>query len=196
MNSAAVILAGGQSTRMGHNKAFLQIGQEKFIERMVREFNMAFKQVVIVTNQPSLYDYLGVDVVSDIIPGFGPLSGVHAGLSAAKYDYSLITACDMPFARADLGITLVKMSEGFDVTVPVEGNYLQPLFAVYRKSCLGYVEESLNEGISKVYAFYPKVKVNYIQQNMLVPTGDVEKAFLNVNTPEDLNRALNMEMLP
>ena len=189
MQATAMILAGGKSTRMGKDKAFLQVGKEKIIDRLVAGLKETFDQVLIVSNEPAAYKYLEVDIVSDIIPGLGPLSGMHAGLKSAKHRHSLVMACDMPFINIKLGKMLVEEVPGFDVVVPQVGAYLQPLFAVYDKSCIQPIEECLKNSISKTTALYPKVRVKYISQEKIAAVADLDMVFLNINTPEELEKA-------
>jgi len=193
-SAGAIILAGGKNSRMGRNKAFLELGQKRIIDGVIEKLADYFPEIVVVTNDPPSYQYLGVKVTSDIIPGLGPLSGMHAGLKASGQDYNLILACDMPFISAALGRYLVDEARGFDVAVPQVGKYLQPLFAVYAQSCLPYIEDCLNRGIFKIITFYPLVKVNYVgQERLRSKAPDLEKVFLNVNTPRELEKARSLE---
>jgi len=189
-SAGAIILSGGKNSRMGRNKAFLELGQKRIIDGVVEKLTGYFQEIVVVTNDPSAYQYLGVKVTSDIIPGLGPLSGMHAGLKVSGQYYNLILACDMPFISAELGRYLVAEADGFDVAVPQVGKYLQPLFAVYAQSCLPLIEDCLHRGISKIITFYPQVKINYVgQERLRTKAPDLERVFLNVNTPQELERA-------
>lgn len=194
--ATGIILAGGKNSRMGQNKAFLSVKKEqKMIEFTVELFNSIFQEVIIVSNEPELYHYLGVEVISDIIPQRGPLSGIHAGLTKAKHKYSFIVPCDMPFLEHGLIRLLLDEAPGYDVVVPQIENYLEPLHAVYNKSCLGQIEKCLAENIRKVYAFYPWVKVNFVGENKLnkVAVNNLDKVFLNVNTQAELDLAKQIE---
>ena len=92
-----IILAGGKSSRMGTNKAFLTVGGERLIDRTVRIFKDIFHEVILVTNTP--FDYLDQDctIATDIIKGKGALGGIYTGLFFASHDHSFVSACDMPF---------------------------------------------------------------------------------------------------
>lgn len=193
MKATGIILAGGKNSRMGENKAFLKVGKKKIIDRLVEKLKKDLEQVIIVTNERACYDYLEVDVISDIIPGMGPLSGIHAGLKNARYEHALVMACDMPFVEGELGLLLMEEATGFDVVVPQIGEHLQPLFAVYAKNCIKPIEDCLKNSIYKVAAFYPQVKVNYVSEEKIAALSDIEKVFINVNTPKDLERARSIE---
>ena len=189
---SGIILAGGKSSRMGTNKALIELGPLKIIEHIVSVYSEIFEDIIIVSNNPAEYSYLGHKVIRDIIPSKGPLSGIHAGLHEAKHFHSFVAACDMPFLQKDLIELLVEKCVNFDVTVPQLGRFLQPLYAVYSKNCIAPIEESLDKDIFKITNFYQRVKVKYIDQASIEKLGDSEKVFFNVNTKEDLQKAKNM----
>ena len=189
MEATAIVLAGGKNSRMGKNKAFLQVGQKTIIDGLVNELKTSFNEIIISSNDPELYDYLQVKVVKDIIPGLGPLSGMHSALQEAKYDKSLILACDMPFLNLQLAELLVQEAQGYDIAIPKLDEHLEPLFAVYDKSCVEFIETCLKNNISKIIDFYPKVKVNYLSWDRISELVGTEDVFFNVNTPQDLQKA-------
>lgn len=190
--ATVIILCGGKNSRMGCNKALLEVGRQKIIERMVRQLSGLFGQIIISGNKPLEHAFPGVEAVPDIIPGRGPLSGIHAGLTVAGNHYCLVLACDMPFMDGKLAEYLVKEAPGFDAVVPRIDRYLQPLFAVYSKDCLAPVAECLKNGHSKVVSFYHQVKVKYISREKLAEVTDVDRVFFNVNTPADLEAARHL----
>lgn len=188
-----VILAGGKSRRMGTDKAFLSVGREAMIERAAAELSKVFTEILISGGDEETGTRLGLKVVPDLIKGMGPLSGIHAALIAAQHEKCLVVPCDMPFLSADLAEIMIRHSEGYDVTVPQHGDYLQPLFAVYDKSCIQAIEEALLENRHKVVDFYPRVRVNYVSEAILNAAADIDTVFFNVNTPLELEKARMME---
>ncbi len=189
MEATAIILAGGKNSRMGKNKAFLQVGQKTIIDGLVNDLKTSFSEIIISSNEPELYDYLQVKIVKDIIPGLGPLSGMHSALQKATFEKSLILACDMPFLDMQLAELLVQESQGYDIAIPKLDKHLEPLFAVYDKTCVKHIEACLRNSISKIIDFYPKVKVNYLSWDMISELVGTEDVFFNVNTPKDLQKA-------
>lgn len=190
---AGVILAGGKSRRMGTNKALLTVGRDAMIERAAEELKKIFKEVLISGGDEETGERLGLRVVPDLISGWGPLSGIHATLLAARSRKCLVVPCDMPFISAELAKIMVELSDGYDVTVPQHGDYLQPLFAVYDKNCIPAVEEALSNGRHKVVEFYPRVRVKYVSEAILRGVADIDTVFFNVNTPLDLEKARIIE---
>jgi len=189
MAGGGIILAGGLNTRMGTNKAFLEINQTSFIERIINELKQVVEEIIVVTNNPDAYSHISAKVVTDIIPQKGPLSGIHAGLTASLHRYNLVVACDMPFINHNLARFMLGRSEGYDVLVPQFGDYLEPLYAVYSKNCLEPIEDCLKKGARKVIAFYPQVRVRYLGADVINKLVKDQKVFFNVNTPKDLTLA-------
>ncbi len=188
LEAAAVILAGGKSTRMGRNKALVKIKEHKMLEGIARVLSDEFPEIIISANE-NLFESLGIKTVPDIFPGCGPLAGIHACLKASSYHVNLLVACDMPFVNLRLAAYMVKLAAGYDAIVPAMGDYYQPLFAVYTKNCLTIIENQLRQGPSKVTSFYPKVKTRFVGTEEIRKFGDPERIFFNVNTPIDLDLA-------
>lgn len=189
IQATGVILAGGKSVRMGTDKAFLAVGREGMIQRVAEELRSVFAEVLICGGNEETGNRLGLRVIADLIKGGGPLSGIHAALHGASYQQCLVAACDMPFVSAGLARFMVRQADGYDVAVPRHGIYLQPLFAVYSKSCIPAIQKSLRASRYKIVDFYPRVRVNYVNEENLRALADIDIAFFNVNTPVDLDRA-------
>ncbi|MEW6661508.1 MAG: molybdenum cofactor guanylyltransferase [Bacillota bacterium] len=189
---SAIVLSGGRSTRMKANKAFIEIGSQPLLERIVNDLKQEFAEVILSTNEPHLYHGINVKLVQDIIPYRGPINGIHAGLSATAYSHAFVVACDMPFMDVKLAAFLADLAVGYDVVVPVVNGHYQPLYAVYSKACLPYIEENLKQNIYRIAAFYDHVRVRRVQASEIEMLVDKHKVFFNVNTPEDLAKAHEM----
>lgn len=189
--ASAAVLAGGKSTRMRTAKAFLEVGGQAVICRIVAELASRFDEILVVTNEPSRYEGVGGRVVTDIIPGKGPLSGIHSALYHAVHPLVFVTACDMPFISGILARGLVDLADGYDCAVPVVHNYVEPLFAVYRRSCLKPIEDCLREGRLKVVDLFSRVRVKYIKESE-IPGPVTPQTFFNINYPRDWARARAM----
>ncbi|MZP28879.1 NTP transferase domain-containing protein [Heliobacterium undosum] len=189
MDAAAIILSGGRNSRMGRNKAFVAVNGKAIIAQIIEKLRPVTAEIIVVTNCPDDYRHLGVRLTGDIIPDQGPLSGIHAGLSASHCRNNIVVACDMPFVEAPLARALLELAPGYDVVVPQWRDYLQPLFAVYAKTCINPIEACLRGNIRKIISFYPQVRVRYAGEALLSQWGDPERFFFNVNTPADLEAA-------
>jgi len=184
------IMAGGQSSRMGTNKALLDFHGQRLIERTAGQFTAWFDQVVIVTNTPGIFAYLGLPMVEDRVPGLGPLGGIEAGLSVSRHPYSFFAACDMPFLNQALIAYLVSLAGQADIVVPrIDGEY-QPMHAVYSSACLPAVQSQLASGIYKVTRFFEQMQVCAVTEAEVRRFGDPKRLFFNCNTPAELDQAL------
>ena len=185
MKATGLILAGGKSSRMGQDKSLLPFAGETMLQRAVAELRPEVEEILIVGNQQKKYGIPDTREIADIFPGMGPLAGIHAGLSAAASDYVFVAACDMPYFDGRLARFLIDQAPGYDAVVPQIGNFLEPLFAVYAKTCLPHIQACLENNIRTAYAFYPMVKVNFVPEALIRRIADPQKTFFNVNTPED-----------
>jgi len=186
------IMAGGRSTRMGTNKALLDFQGQRLIERIAGQFAAWFDQVVLVTNTPEVYAFLGLPMAGDRVPGLGPLGGIEAGLQASAHAATFMAACDMPFLQPDLIGYLLELSSAADVVVPLPGGEYEPMHAVYGQACLPAVRASLDAGVFKITRFYEKLRLRTVDDGELARFGRVEKLFFNCNTPADLEQALRL----
>ncbi len=190
--AGAAVLVGGESRRMGCNKAFLKLGQDNLVESIALKLKTLFHDVFLVGSDPAPYSSLGLPVVADIYKGCGPLAGIHAALQATTRPYLFVTACDMPFLDLKMVSFLVAGAWGYDAVVPKIGEYLEPLCAVYGKACLPAAEANLRRGQGKITDIFPKVRVKYVELKEL-RRFDVEKAFFNINTPKDMKKAWKLK---
>lgn len=191
--ACGVILAGGQSSRMGANKALLDFGGEPLISRVARQFTEWFQQVVVVTNTPDVYTFLGLPMVGDRIPGLGPLGGLEAGLTASRFENAFFAACDMPFLNLELISYLLSQAPGNGIVVPRVGGEYEPMHAVYTRACLPAITANLDARRLKLLSIFDMVTVRVVEESEIRPFGDPERLFFNCNTPEDLALARTWE---
>lgn len=184
------ILAGGQSSRMNYrNKAFLSYQEKTFVERLI-EAGSDFEEVIIVANTKEAYENFNLQVVSDVYPGKGPLSGIHAALRVAKTSTVLCVACDMPLTSREVLNGLAQISGDYDVLVPEYEGRLQPLCAIYSKKIKNKVEEQLKKDDFKLQYFIRQLNYQVIRELPHRPFKSID--FLNVNTPTDLSELEEM----
>jgi molybdopterin-guanine dinucleotide biosynthesis protein A len=185
-----VIQAGGKSTRMGGRpKALLELGGRRIIERVLDAITGVVDDVLVVTNTPELYDFLGLPMVADVYPEHGSLGGIFTGLAAASGQAAFTVACDMPFVHPEVVRLVVARAAEADVVVPRAGDQLQTMHAVYGKACLPHIEARLRAGRLKIVGFFEEVRVVEIGEAEVARHRAPEVAFMNVNTPDELERA-------
>jgi len=187
---SGVILAGGKSRRMGGSpKALIPFGDRPLIQYIVETLGSVLPDCLIVTNSPELYAFLGCPMVGDIFQESGSLGGIYSGLSETPGDAALCVACDMPFLSSGLIAYLVSRASEADVVIPDLGGELQPLHAIYAKTCLPAMRRRLEAGQLKITGFFDEVRVLHVSSELVAPFADRELAFMNLNTPDDLARA-------
>ena len=184
----AVILAGGNSTRMKSNKALLPYSGELFIERIHRQLAALFPEVIVVTNTPEHYQFLPCRTVTDFFSGMGSLAGIHAGLVHSRSPYIFAVACDMPYLNEPLIRRLVGNIHGQDVVLPESDGGLEPLHAVYGKGCLPAMEDSLSRGKSRIVECLDWEKVTVVSKEEVAAVDPEYSSFRNINTPEEYFR--------
>jgi molybdopterin-guanine dinucleotide biosynthesis protein A len=184
----AVILAGGNSTRMKSNKAFLPFRGEIFIERIHRQLSAIFHHIILVTNTPEIYRFLPCRNVSDIYPGMGSLAGIHAGLIHSHTPYIFAVACDMPHLDEAVIRLLLAGVNGQDAIIPESGGGLEPLHAVYGKAAIPVIEDALSRGRKKIVECCRGMNTTIIPREEVGRIDPEFISFRNINTPEDYYR--------
>jgi molybdopterin-guanine dinucleotide biosynthesis protein A len=190
MHVTGVVQAGGRSTRMGGNpKALLDLGGQRIIERVVHAVAAVLDDILIVTNTPDLYAFLGLPMVGDVYPDAGSLGGIYSGLDAARGAAAFTVACDMPFLSPDVIRLVVARARDADVVIPRVGGQLETLHAVYGRRCLPAMEACVRAGRYKITGFFDEVRVLEVPEAEIAEHADVGQVFMNVNTPEELELA-------
>lgn len=195
---SCIVLGGGLSTRMGQDKLSLNFGEGSLREGTLNRLSQLGEEIILVLRQgqtpPELCAHPKVKVAFDLYLGKGPLVGIYSGLKVSHDDYSLAVACDMPFLNIDLIRYLRTLAAGVDVVIPRIGDQVEPLHAVYSKSCLPHIEEMMREGISRVYQLLDRVKVRYVEADEIDRFDPEHLSWFNINTPADLERAKSILM--
>lgn len=189
IKASGVILAGGRSTRMKFNKAFAQIEGRPVINIIIDKFSQVFDETIIISNEPQLYESFGPKVYTDVYPGLGPISGIHAGLYWASYDKAFVSGCDMPFMNMDLVKDMISKLDNYDSVVPQIDSHLQPLSAVYSRKCLPVITDCLENNKLKLVRIFEEFNALVLTRSELERYGIVEELFLNVNDIQALDRA-------
>jgi molybdopterin-guanine dinucleotide biosynthesis protein len=191
-NLTGVILAGGQSRRMGQDKARMQIYGRSMFERALALLQKFCSTILIAGDRPDLARP-GIPALPDLYPG-SALGGLYTGLKAATTEWILVTPCDMPYPDPRIVKRLLAQRPGFDAVVPRTPAGYEPVFALYHKNCLPHMVAMLQHGEFRIYDFYQRIKIRYLDPPEL-PTG-WEKTLINVNTPEELARIEEEKMTP
>ena len=190
--STGFILAGGKSSRMGADKAFLELGGKTLLERARGLVADVCGKVAIVGDRARF----GPDAIEDIFPDSGPLAGIHAALTATRSDLNLVLAVDTPFLEPKFLRWMLHRAATTHaiVTVPRLAAGYQPLCAVYRRSFKGFAEEALKNGNFKIDPLYAKVRTCPIDDAELNQLAFDSRMFDNLNTRAEFERALKAKI--
>jgi molybdopterin-guanine dinucleotide biosynthesis protein A len=188
IDKGAVILCGGRGRRFIPHKGLLKINGKTIIERQISRLKYIFPEIIIVSNNPTLYEYLKVRVIADLILDKGPLGGIYSALKFSSNKYNFIIGSDMPY----INLNLIKYMEDklglYDIVVPEYNGYLQPLYAFYSKRCLKVIERQFKKNNLKIRDIFPELKVRTITHNEVRKIDHYGYSFINLNTINDYKR--------
>jgi molybdopterin-guanine dinucleotide biosynthesis protein A len=187
-----VVLAGGESRRMGQNKALIPFLNQPLIERVIKCQAPYADKLLLITNKPEQYAFLRIQLILDIFPGRGALGGLFTALSSTRQSLTAVVACDIPFVTPFLLLALSdQLTDGpWDLAVPEPGGVAQPFHAVYRReTCLPVIEAALKAEKWRADAWFDEVRVKYFRSEDIAPYDPQQIAFINVNTPDEWKEA-------
>lgn len=186
------IQAGGQSSRMGEDKALKTFLGRPLIQRVIQRLTPIADEVIVTTNRPQDYSFLNVRLIPDLKPGRGALGGLYTAIASASHPFVAVVACDMPFASVTFfeAATRLMVQEGADVVIAKSEEGYEPIHAVYRReTCLPAIEAAINADQWKVIAWFPQVKVRVLTTDEIKEYDPSGLAFWNVNNPEEFAKA-------
>lgn len=190
----AFVVAGGKSSRMGTDKAFLELAGKPLVTYAL-DLARSVTSDARIAGDPEKFAAFAPGV-QDIYPDRGPLGGIHAALASTSTDWNLVLGVDMPFLEARFLRYLITEAESSHavVTVPSANGGLQPLCAVYRKEFSAAAEQSLSQGKNKIDALFSEVSHRIISEQEMIDSGFSPHQFRNLNTPEDWDEAQKLIM--
>jgi molybdopterin-guanine dinucleotide biosynthesis protein A len=193
-----VIQAGGQSTRMGEDKALKPFLGRPLIQHVIERLAPLADEILVTTNRPEDYAFLDVRLVPDLAPGRGPLGGLYTAVASATSPLVAVVACDMPFASTRLLETAARImvKEEADVVIAKTDEGYEPFHAVYRReTCVPAIQSAIEADKWKVIAWFPSVKVRELTPAEVSAADPNGRAFWNVNTPEEFAGAERLAKL-
>ncbi len=186
---SVAIQAGGRSERIGRDKALVPLAGRPLIVHILERSAPLGDEVLVTTNSPDAYAFLGVRLVADERPGAGALAGLQTALRAARHDVVLVLACDLPFVCVPLLEHMLGLAAQADAVVPRWRGELEPLHAVYRRTCLPAIDLALAEGRQRMISFLPAIRATIIEEDQVAVFDPLGLTFFNINTPDDLQTA-------
>ena len=193
MDISCIVLAGGKGLRLGRDKVLEIVGNRNLLRWVIAQLSSFNSDIIVVTagkkSFPQFNANPGFKLVTDTYLAKGPLGGIYTGLAASDSFYNLVVACDMPFLNQALLRYMIQLSAGFDLVVPRLGDLVEPLHAIYSKSCLAPIEGLLSQGNLRVSALFDLVKVKYVEADEIDSFDPKHLSFFNINTEADLEMA-------
>ena len=197
MKISCIILAGGKSLRLGHDKVIERLGNTTLLEKVISRIDSFSQEIVIVTAEKRDFEQLSgnpkVKTVTDILPGRGSLGGIYTGLVNSSFFHNLVIAADMPFLNRELIGYMIGTAEGFDYVIPRMGKFYEPLHAIYSKNCISPIEDMINRDRRVIIELFDYVKVRYVDTEEIDRFDPEHLSFFNINTKQDLERARKIE---
>ncbi|SHI47563.1 molybdenum cofactor guanylyltransferase [Parasporobacterium paucivorans] len=193
MNQAIVILTGGKSSRMGTDKGLLTINGHTFIEELYDKFSPNFENVILSVDKKPKYAGLNLDLVEieDIVDCAGPMGGLYSIFKQTDYSEIFVVSVDTPFVSVRAALALIDLSSGHDICIMENADSrLEPLFGVYRRSCLNQIEKLLNQGDHSMTKLCRNCDVKIIPQNSLeyLVTEKMDDCLVNLNTKTEYTK--------
>jgi molybdopterin-guanine dinucleotide biosynthesis protein A len=186
----AVIIAGGLAERLGGlDKWDLEVGGKRILDRQLSVLGHVAEHILIVSNDHSRFRSSGLRVCTDLIPGAGPLGGIYTALVRSPTTRTLVVACDLPFLTTSFLRYLVARARGTAATVPWTTGGPEPLCAVYDQVCVEPIRARLARGERRVSDLAHTMRVSRIEPSEVATFNLDGTLFLNVNTPDDYERA-------
>ena len=188
----SIILAGGKSSRLGRRKPLQAIGGKSLIQWVIDRLAVLSREIIIATAHGEAIPYVSdakIKTVADIYPEKGPLAGIYSGLIASSSSQAIVVGCDTPFLSVGFLEHMTRISSTFDAVVPRIENEVEPLCAVYSKTCLAHIQELLEQNDLRIDRLFGVVKVRYVEEDEINSFDPEHLSFFNVNNQADLDRA-------
>jgi len=188
-----IILAGGESRRMGTDKALIRLSGKTLIEQTAHIFKRLFAETIIISKDPGRFKAAGCRELADRSDEGGAMVGLLTALEASKTEFIFTAACDMPFLNDRVISLIVNTGRAFDAALPCSDGHSHPLHALYSKGCLKAMTESLERGEKSIMRFIkslPSDRVRLISEEEIRVIDPETDSLLNMNTPEELEGVL------
>jgi molybdopterin-guanine dinucleotide biosynthesis protein A len=189
-----IVLSGGESRRMGTDKAFLKVDGVPMIEHVLRTLQGVVSRIIIVTNSPDSYASYDVEVVTDACDKRGSLVGIYSGLLRSNDEYNIIVACDMPFLNPRLLVYMMSLADKYDIILPKVGDFVEPLHTVYHKRLIPIMEDHINREQLQIRSIFAGRRIRYITEEEIDRFDPERRSFVNLNTQKEFKEATCLDL--
>ena len=185
---SVAILAGGQSRRMGQNKALMKLGELPILQWEINAVKNLTTDLFLVTNSPQVYAPFNIPAKPDVLPGKAALGGIYSALTYAKHNWTLVLACDMPLLNPAIITFLAQQRQAADVVIPLVSAHPETLHAFYHKRCLPAIKKRISANKLKATGFFDEIQVRYVNKEALQAITPNFDYLSNLNTPAEFRR--------
>src|SRR5215471_9818280 len=193
MEVMGFVTAGGRSSRMGRDKAWLELAGRPMIAHVLDALRPVVTDMAVIANRDE-YAVLGVQVVADSNHGIGPIEAVRTSLAASRCDRVILAGCDLPFVTPELFSYLLGQAGRYQAVVPLDReNMPEPLCAIYSRSALPEVERMIEAAQFKISVLFERVDTLFVGFDELSGLAGADLFFENINTPDDYERAMALK---
>ncbi len=186
---SVAVLTGGKSQRLGVDKVLLRLHGQWLLERSLDTLSALSDDLFVVGNPRPEFATLAVRMVPDDPVGRGPLGGIYTGLKAMLHPRGLFIACDMPMLNLPLLRYMILLSADYDAVIPAIGDLIEPLHAIYSRTCIHPIAGLLRRGEVRVASFLPSVRVRRVTESEIDVFDPQHLSFFNINTAAELEMA-------
>ncbi len=181
----AIILAGGENRRFQSHKALAEIKGKRIIEATAELLTKHFAAVLISTNTPELFFYLGLPLIGDIVEQRGPISGIYSSFISTGAPELFFMACDMPFIKPEVIALIKKKFQGQDAVLPMHKGFPQPLLGIYSQRLVPQLAERIRQNKKAMWDLLQDITVQFIPEEEVLRVDPEGKSFVNINTVEE-----------
>jgi molybdenum cofactor guanylyltransferase len=188
-NISTFILAGGKSSRFKKDKTMFPYLGKPLIEHVIDAASPLGGEISIIANNCSRFKHLQIQCYPDIIKDIGPFGGLYTALHYCSTETALVLGCDMPNISSDLLNYMISVRKDYDIVTPYINGFYEPLYALYSKRCLPYVQKCIEAGEKQILIFYDKVRIRKISEDEIKLFTDPGIVFKNINYPHDVEKS-------
>jgi molybdopterin-guanine dinucleotide biosynthesis protein A len=189
-----IVLCGGESRRMGTDKAFLRVDGIPLVEHVLRSLRSVVSRIIVVTNTPGRYASYDVEIVSDAYDKRGSLVGIYSGLIRSRDEYNLVVACDMPFLNTRLLSYMSGLANEYDIVLPRIGEFVEPLHAVYHRRLIPIMDNHIRREQLRIKAVFAGLRIRYVTEEEIDRYDPERRSFINLNTPHEYKEATCLDL--
>ncbi len=190
----ALILAGGENKRIRFHKGLLEFNGRRIIETTSEILKKYFNKMIISTNNPEQFYYLGYQMIGDVFDYRGPMTGIFSVFFCSGVSEIFVVACDMPFINGDLIDIIINNYNGQDAVIPVFNATPQPLLGIYSSTIMCIMEQRIKVNKRSMMSLLNNINTHFIKEEEIVRVDPEGRSFVNINTIEEYEKVIRKKV--